>query len=243
MGSWPWSAFVQRTSANKSNLSSVALRPGRASAIIRTVIEASLCLRGGCFAAALPSEQSTYSRLRRRPLEFCESRVGFPSTNRLKSPGNACLSELSSESAEDRHRYVQNGLKSEMLCITLRTMGAKSNFPHGEGLGPEPIPPQASRRHLSNDQLMDQPFNEWHPHRMKTGLRNHPIGRKASMVILPLLRYKAAASQTENTRGAPVNDQSRLVASSPTVPNSALTQLTSSGDKGNSKRTRGQESR
>jgi hypothetical protein len=181
-------------------------------------------------------------RLRWRPLELCESRVGFPSTNRLKSPRNACSSN-SSESAEDRRRYVQNGLKSEMPCITLRTMGAKSNFPHGEGLDPEPIPPQASRRHLSNDQPMDQPFNEWHPHRMKTGLRNHPIGRKASMVILPLLRYKAAASQNENTRGAPVNDQSRLVASSPTVPNSALTQLTSSGDKGNSKRTRGQESR
>jgi hypothetical protein len=186
--------------------------------------------------------KSTYLRLRRIPLELCESRVGFPSTNRLKSPRNACSSN-SSESAEDRRRYVQNGLKSEMLCITLRTMGAKSNFPHGEGLAPEPIPPQASRRHLSNDQLMDQPFHEWHPHRMKTGLRNHPIGRKASMVILPLLRYKAAASQNENTRGAPVNDQSRLVASSPTVPNSALTQLTSSGDKGNSKRTRDQESR
>jgi hypothetical protein len=96
-----------------------------------------------------------------------------------------------------------------MPCITLRTMGAKSNFPNGEGLGPEPIPAQSSRSHLSNEQVMDQPFNEWHPHRMKTALRNHLVGRKASMVALPLLGYDAAAQQLQNTRDAPVNDQSR----------------------------------
>ena len=117
------------------------------------------------------------------------------------------------------HWRAQSELKSEMLRITLRTMGAKGNFPNGEGLGPEPISPQSSRRDLSNDQPMDQPFKEWHPHRMKTGLRNQPIGKKASMLALPLLRYNAAASQQENIRGASVNDQSRPVASSPTAPN------------------------
>jgi hypothetical protein len=32
-----------------------------------------------------------------------------------------------------------------------------------------------------------QPFKVWHPPRMKTGLRNHPIGRKVSMFALPPL--------------------------------------------------------
>src|SRR5271165_2679164 len=95
-----------------------------------------------------------------------------------------------------------------MLGITLVTMGAKRNFPNGERPDPEPIPAQSPSRHLSNDQMMDQPFNEWHPHRMKTAFRNHPVGRKASMVALPLLGYNAAAPQHQKTRGAPVNDQS-----------------------------------
>jgi hypothetical protein len=30
-----------------------------------------------------------------------------------------------------------------------------------------------------------QPFKVWHPPRMKTGLRNHPIGRKVEIVPLP----------------------------------------------------------
>jgi hypothetical protein len=30
-----------------------------------------------------------------------------------------------------------------------------------------------------------QPFKGWHPPRMKTGLRNHPIGRKVSIFALP----------------------------------------------------------
>ena len=30
-----------------------------------------------------------------------------------------------------------------------------------------------------------QPFKVWHPPRMKTGLRNQPIGRKVSMFALP----------------------------------------------------------
>src|ERR1700737_2462070 len=113
-----------------------------------------------------------------------------------------------------------------MPCITLGTMGAKSNLPNGEGVGREPIPPQSSRRHLSNDQLIYQPFNEWHPHGMKTGLRNHPIGRKASMLALPLLGYNAASPQLENTRGAPSNDQSPS-RSTPTVANTALRLTTS----------------
>jgi hypothetical protein len=32
-----------------------------------------------------------------------------------------------------------------------------------------------------------QPFKVWHPPRMKTGLRNQPIGRKVSMFALPPL--------------------------------------------------------
>jgi hypothetical protein len=32
-----------------------------------------------------------------------------------------------------------------------------------------------------------QPFKGWHPPRMKTGLRNQPIGRKVSMFALPPL--------------------------------------------------------
>jgi hypothetical protein len=32
-----------------------------------------------------------------------------------------------------------------------------------------------------------QPFKVWHPPRMKTGLRNQPIGRKVSMFALPAL--------------------------------------------------------
>src|SRR5271157_2845513 len=80
-------------------------------------------------------------------------------------------------------------------------MGAKSNVPNGERLGPEPIPAQSSSRHLSNDQIIGQPFNEWHPHRMKTASRNHPVGRKASMVALSLLGYNAAVPQLQKTRG------------------------------------------
>src|SRR5271157_3274503 len=88
-------------------------------------------------------------------------------------------------------------------------MGAKSNVPNGERLGPEPIPAQSSSRHLSNYQIIGQPFNEWHPHRMRTALRNHPVGRKASMVALSLLGYNAAVPQLQKTRGgAPVNNQS-----------------------------------
>jgi hypothetical protein len=30
-----------------------------------------------------------------------------------------------------------------------------------------------------------QPFKVWHPPRMKTGLRNHPIGRKVAITALP----------------------------------------------------------
>jgi hypothetical protein len=30
-----------------------------------------------------------------------------------------------------------------------------------------------------------QPFKVWHPPRMKTGLRNHPIGRKIALTALP----------------------------------------------------------
>jgi hypothetical protein len=30
-----------------------------------------------------------------------------------------------------------------------------------------------------------QPFKVWQPPRMKTGLRNHPIGRKIAIVVLP----------------------------------------------------------
>jgi hypothetical protein len=33
--------------------------------------------------------------------------------------------------------------------------------------------------------VTSQPFKVWHPPRMKTGLRNHPIGRKVAITPLP----------------------------------------------------------
>ncbi len=99
-----------------------------------------------------------------------------------------------------------------MLCITLRIMGAKNNILNGDVPGAEPVPLQSSSRHLSNDQPTNQPFNEWHPHRLKTGLRNHPIGRKAPMIAPPFLGYNGVDSQLANTRGALVNNQSGPVA-------------------------------
>jgi hypothetical protein len=41
---------------------------------------------------------------------------------------------------------------------------------------------------LSNDQVTIRPFKVWDPPRMKTGLRNHPIGRKVSVIALPASR-------------------------------------------------------
>jgi hypothetical protein len=39
-------------------------------------------------------------------------------------------------------------------------------------------------KELSNDQVTIRPFKAWNPPRMKTGLRNHPIGRKVSVITV-----------------------------------------------------------
>jgi hypothetical protein len=44
---------------------------------------------------------------------------------------------------------------------------------------------------LPKDQVTVQPFKEWHPPRMKTGLRNQPIGRKVAIIALPGKRNRA----------------------------------------------------
>jgi hypothetical protein len=44
---------------------------------------------------------------------------------------------------------------------------------------------------LPKDQLTVQPFKAWHPPRMKTGLRNQPIGRKVAIIALPEKRNRA----------------------------------------------------
>jgi hypothetical protein len=36
-------------------------------------------------------------------------------------------------------------------------------------------------RDFQNDAMSAQPFKVWHPSRLKTGLRNRPIGKKFSM--------------------------------------------------------------
>jgi hypothetical protein len=43
-------------------------------------------------------------------------------------------------------------------------------------------------------------IQEWHPHRMKAGLRNHPIGRKTSIISRILFGYTGEVSQLENSR-------------------------------------------
>ena len=90
-------------------------------------------------------------------------------------------------------------------------MGAKIDFANGNGPSPEPIPAQSSKRQLSDDGLVNQPFNEWRPHRMKTGLTNHPIGRRGVMIGLPVFAYNGAASRLENAGGVPVDNHSRPV--------------------------------
>jgi hypothetical protein len=91
-------------------------------------------------------------------------------------------------------------------------MGDKIDLRSGDGRQMEPTPSQSSKRQLSSVGLTNQPFNEWRPHQMKTGLMNHPIGRKASIIGLPILGYNGAPSQPENARGTLVSDQSRPVA-------------------------------
>src|SRR5271166_374417 len=56
-------------------------------------------------------------------------------------------------------------------------------------------------RDLLNDQVTVQPLKVWHPSRLKTGLRNHPIGRKVSIIAFSAPGYNGAASNLENARG------------------------------------------
>jgi hypothetical protein len=46
-----------------------------------------------------------------------------------------------------------------------------------------------------------QPFKVWHPPRMKTGLRNQPIGRRVSMVALPPLGTSALSPSLKMSAG------------------------------------------
>ena len=46
-----------------------------------------------------------------------------------------------------------------------------------------------------------QPFKVWHPPRMKTGLRNQPIGRKVSMFALPPLGTVAVSPKMKTSAG------------------------------------------
>jgi hypothetical protein len=46
-----------------------------------------------------------------------------------------------------------------------------------------------------------QPFKVWHPPRMKTGLRNQPIGRKVSMFALPPLGTVALPPKMKMSAG------------------------------------------
>jgi hypothetical protein len=46
-----------------------------------------------------------------------------------------------------------------------------------------------------------QPFKVWHPPRMKTGLRNQPIGRKVSMFALPPLGTVALSPNLKISAG------------------------------------------
>jgi hypothetical protein len=46
-----------------------------------------------------------------------------------------------------------------------------------------------------------QPFKVWHPPRMKTGLRNQPIGRKVSMFALPSLGTVALPPKMKMSAG------------------------------------------
>jgi len=46
-----------------------------------------------------------------------------------------------------------------------------------------------------------QPFKVWHPPRMKTGLRNQPIGRKVSMFALPPLGTVALPPKMKTSAG------------------------------------------
>jgi hypothetical protein len=57
-----------------------------------------------------------------------------------------------------------------------------SDMPAGAGVKTQPS------ADLSNDQVTIQPFKVWDPPRMKTGLRNHPIGRKVPLIILSASR-------------------------------------------------------
>jgi hypothetical protein len=82
---------------------------------------------------------------------------------------------------------------------SMSRLGAKTILPSGNGLGSEPIP--LSTRDLPNDQVMVLPIKVWHPSRMKTGLRNHPIGRKVSTIAFSAPGYNGAASNLENARG------------------------------------------
>lgn len=63
-----------------------------------------------------------------------------------------------------------------LSMASMTRLAAKTILPSGNGLGSKSTP--LSRRDLPNDQVRVQPFKVWHPSRMKTGLRNHPIGRK-----------------------------------------------------------------
>jgi hypothetical protein len=91
-------------------------------------------------------------------------------------------------------------------------MSDKIDLRIGDDSHIEPAPSQSSKKQLSNGGLTNQPFNEWRPKQMKTGLKNHSIGRKASIIGLSLLGYKGAPSQLENAHGTLVSDQSRPVA-------------------------------
>jgi hypothetical protein len=63
-----------------------------------------------------------------------------------------------------------------LSMASMTRLAAKAILPSGNGLGSKSTP--LSTRDLPNDQIRVQPFKVWHPSRMKTGLRNHPIGRK-----------------------------------------------------------------
>src|SRR5271165_1779519 len=68
-----------------------------------------------------------------------------------------------------------------MKCFVIHCIfvGPKVDLADSNGLRPERTDFQSSTNNSSKDQ---PPFNEWHPHRMKTGLRNHFIGKKVLII-------------------------------------------------------------
>jgi hypothetical protein len=104
-----------------------------------------------------------------------------------------------------------------LSMASMTRLAAKTILPSGNGLNregdagrpdcdPDTMPNiRLEQEDLQNEQVRVQPFKVWHPSRMKTGLRNHPIGRKVwrTMAPLPSSKMREAESRLPCPR---VND-------------------------------------